>query len=83
MALHKQELLQQSSPRIIIDLHSWQLSGAAKLVHLAQGPFKEGILGDSMDLEKTLAAIAACEVLLTEIKGAFNLVIIIKACVLQ
>lgn len=83
MHLHRVEPLHHPPPRIITELHSWQLSGAAKLCHLAHGPFKGGILGDYMGLGKTLAAITACEELSATTAGAFNLVITTKACLPQ
>ena len=37
----------------------WQLTAASRMVHLAQSPYRGGILGDSMGMGKTLGIIIA------------------------
>lgn len=81
--MHELKRLEQVPRTICASLHPWQSSGAARLLSLAESPFKGGILADEMGLGKTLQAITVGERLLETEKGAFNLVICPKSCAPQ
>lgn len=83
MKLHALPELDLIPDDIVADLHSWQLKGAAKMLHIARSKLKGEILADEWSLGKTLTTITTGRILGETNPGAFNLIIAPKSCVAQ
>ena len=77
----------EQPPWLSTEPRPWQLSGSAKLRHLASTSFSGGILGDEQGLGKSLTVLTT---IMAEIQAGgarpyhgFNLIITTKSCVPQ
>lgn len=66
-----------------INLFPYQEQGIAKILHMFDGDFRGGIMGDMMGLGKTIMTLVAVMIDRRKRPGTFSLVITSKSCVSQ